>query len=188
MKLTDKQQMLFEFVKFKHAGQKRKYTNEPYYNHLLNVAEIVSIHEIDCIEIALCHDLFEDTNCYYNELYIKMISIGYDEIYSNRVCFYVQELTDKFTKESFPYLNRKERKINECKRLSKISYKAKSVKYADLIDNTSSIVEYDIDFAKVYLKEKQDILKVMNNGNHTLYNICETTLKKSLNKLSVEQK
>lgn len=181
MILNELQEKLFEFVKEKHKEQVRKYTNEPYFNHLFNVAEIVSKHEIDCIEIALCHDLFEDTNCDFNELYKKLVKIGYDIKVAYKICSCVTELTDKFIKEDYPNLNRKERKENECKRLSTISYKSKSVKYADLIDNTSSIFKHDKEFAKVYLKEKEDILKVMNNGNQALFQLCKEVLSESLN-------
>jgi hypothetical protein len=91
---------------------------------------------------------------------------------------------NKFIKEDYPTLNRKERKANECKRLSTISYKSKSVKYADLIDNTSSIAKYDKDFAEVYLKEKEEILKVMNNGNQALFLLCKEVLSESINNLN----
>lgn len=180
MKLNDKQTLLFEFVKTKHKDQKRKYTGEPYFNHLHNVAEIVSLHEMGCIEIALCHDLFEDTDCTFNELYKKLTDIGYDRKTSYDICSCVNELTDVFTSEEYPYLNRGKRKENEANRLGKISRISQTVKYADLIDNTSSITEHDKDFAKVYLKEKEAILKVMNQGNQILYTICRKVLEKAL--------
>lgn len=180
MELTEKQKQLFEFVKEKHKDQKRKHTNEPYHTHLYNVAEIVSAYESDCIEIALCHDLFEDTNCNFNVLYKAMTDIGYERDFSYNVCSCVTELTDKFTKEEYPYLNRSKRKKNEAERLSKISAISQSVKYADLIDNTSSIAKYDKDFAKVYLKEKEVILSGMNQGNAMLYKDCKQVLGNAL--------
>jgi len=180
MELNDKQTLLFEFVKTKHKDQKRKYTGEPYFNHLHNVAEIVSVHEMGCIEIALCHDLFEDTDCTFNELYKKLTDIGYDRKTSYDICSCVNELTDVFTSEDYPHLNRGKRKENEANRLGKISRISQTVKYADLIDNSSSITEHDKDFAKVYLKEKEAILKVMNQGNQILFTICKKILEKSL--------
>jgi (p)ppGpp synthase/HD superfamily hydrolase len=180
MELNDKQTMLFEFVKTKHKDQKRKYTGEPYFNHLYSVAEIVSVHEMGCIEIALCHDLFEDTDCTFNELYKKLTDIGYDRKESYDICSCVNELTDVFTSEEYPYLNRGKRKENEANRLGKISRISQTVKYADLIDNTSSITEHDKDFAKVYLKEKEAIIKVMNQGNQILYTMCKKVLEKAL--------
>ena len=52
LELDDKQKLLFEFVKFHHEGQVRKYTGEPYHNHLLSVATIASEHIEGAIEIA----------------------------------------------------------------------------------------------------------------------------------------
>ena len=42
MELQERQWELFDFVKEQHQDHKRKYTGEPYYTHLLRVAEIVS--------------------------------------------------------------------------------------------------------------------------------------------------
>lgn len=56
---------------------------------------------------------------------------------------------------------------------------AKTVKYADLLDNTKDIATYDINFAKVYFKEKEDLLNIMNDGNQNLYNLCKETLTKN---------
>lgn len=174
--MTPQQEYLLDFVKLKHGDQKRKYTNEPYWNHVLSVASIVSKHEDGCFEIALCHDLFEDTTCTFDQLYKEMIELNYSPEFTYNVCVCVKELTDKYTKEEYPYLNREVRKKNECDRLIQISYLSQTVKYADLIDNTSSIAKYDKDFAKIYLKEKEDILEVMDKGNKVLYQLCKNTL------------
>jgi len=170
--LNDQQLALFQYVKLKHGDQKRKYTNEPYYHHLVNVACIVADHEPDAIETALCHDLFEDTDCNFDALYKQMTSIGYTADFSYKTCSRVQELTDKFTKEAYPEMNRKARKAEECRRLARISYLAQSVKYADLIDNSKDILTHDKGFGEVYLREKQEILNVLNKGNNALYNQC----------------
>jgi len=186
LKLSEQQEQLFDFVKLKHGDQKRKYTNEPYHTHLFSVAGIVSEHEDNCIEIALCHDLFEDTNCTFDQLYKQMITIGFEPKYSYYVCSSVQQLTDKYTSKDYPYLKRAIRKDNECKRLAEISYKAKSVKYADLIDNSDSIVQHDKKFAEVYLAEKENILKVMIDGNADLFEKCKDVLLKSQEQLTFE--
>ncbi len=184
MELTEQQNKLFDFVKEKHGEQKRKYTNEPYCNHLYSVAKIVSEYEPDCIEIALCHDLFEDTNCNFDSLYKKLIELEYDAHVAYCICGRVKELTDKFTSEEYPYLNRAKRKESECKRLFGISFVAQSVKYADLIDNTATICQYDKDFAKIYLKEKEQILAVMTNGNKVLLQRCKNVLNEAIKMLN----
>lgn len=84
----------------------------------------------------------------------------------------VQSLTDKYTPINYPWLNRERRKFQESDRLSGITEICQTVKYADLIDNTSSILGYDPKFAEVYLKEKKEILKKMNNGDFDLYLEC----------------
>jgi (p)ppGpp synthase/HD superfamily hydrolase len=187
MKLTYNQQKLLDFVTIKHGDQKRKYTGEPYVIHLINVADLVSKYETICTELALCHDLFEDTNCNFNELFRAMTSFcGYTRSFAYDTCKKVTELTDVFTAKDYPYLNRKIRKINECERLSSISYESQCVKYADLIDNTLSITQHDKGFAEVYLQEKSAILDKMTGGHPDLYNYCKRVLERSMQTLSIE--
>tara|TARA_R110002051_G_C8687899_1_gene492614 strand:- start:704 stop:1216 length:513 start_codon:yes stop_codon:yes gene_type:complete len=162
-----------------HGEQKRKYTGEPYVNHCIEVAEIVSEHQNACIEIALCHDLFEDTDCDFAMLHKEMVNIGYVLSYAYETCTCVQELSDKYTHKDYPHLNRKARKLKEAVRLGDSSYKSQSVKYADLISNTKSIVENDKKFAKTYLLEKAYILKEMDKGNSVLFSNCLKSLERS---------
>lgn len=180
MTLTEQQNKLLDFVKQKHGDQKRKYTGEPYWNHLVSVAEIISQYEENCVEIALCHDLFEDTNCNFTELYKKLVEFGYEPRFAYEICTCVIELTDKFISKEYPYLNREKRKRLECERLSKISYKSQSVKYADLIDNTKSIVGNDKKFGEVYLREKAQLLKAIVSGNKRLFELCKESLELNL--------
>lgn len=179
MQLNDQQTKLLKFVKECHSGQVRKYTQEPYWNHVYAVAEIVSQYEISGIEIALCHDLLEDTHCTEDDLRQELINCGY---LMDQVRFIVNgviELTDQFTHEAYPQLNRKARKEKEAERLGQISYIAQTVKYADLINNSASITKYDQSFAKVYLSEKVDIIKLMNKGNQDLFERCAQLLKQN---------
>ena len=46
------------------------------------------------------------------------------DIFGERVVFLVEELTDQFTKQNYPNLNRVQRKELERERLSNISYEA----------------------------------------------------------------
>src|SRR5690349_15559855 len=78
--LAERQEKLWQWVKEQHGEQKRKYTGDPYYTHLWNVAQLVNNVVPDLvfgIEVALCHDLFEDTKCTASDLYNKLYSIGY---------------------------------------------------------------------------------------------------------------
>ncbi len=173
MEWTSQQKALLEFVKSWHGDQKRKYTGVPYWTHLVAVATIVKPYAPEGVEIALCHDLFEDTSCGEDELLTFLIETGYTKDKADTILKGTLELTDQFVPKAYPHLNRKERKQKEAERLGKISALAQTVKYADLIDNSSSIVEEDPGFARIYLSEKQDILKVMRAGNPLLLKICE---------------
>lgn len=158
---------LLEFVTEKHKNQVRKYTNEPYINHLVRVA---SNFEKDSYlyNLALCHDLFEDTDCTELELIdaCKLAGLLVEE--TNKLIQDIYYLTDKYTKENYPDSNRKERKERELSRLSRISIRPMTVKYADLIDNCD-IVLYDKGFGKIYLGEKYEILKRCKQGDFDLY-------------------
>ena len=173
MVLTEQQEKFLEFVKEQHGTQVRKYTGEPYWTHPYAVAELVneykSEYEQYCIEIALGHDLLEDTSCNVVSLKIKLKEIGYSDDSTNQIVSGILDLTDNFTKELYPNFNRKKRKSLEVMRLSTIQEVSQTVKYADLIENISSIVEHDKNFAVTYLEEKKEILKNIRNGNFDLY-------------------
>lgn len=168
------QRALLEFVKEKHGEQKRKYTHEPYWKHCYNVGSLV--HSITnknlLMEIGFCHDLFEDTECTPVELKAQLLKLEYKRFESDEIVQGVIDLTDVYTKDNYPTMNRSERKLNEAKRLATIYPEYQSVKLADLIDNSSTIVEYDKKFAVVYIKEKIQILDYMRNGNINLFIEC----------------
>ena len=179
MKLTERQNHLLEFVKTQHGEQKRKYTGLPYWTHLLSVAEIVSEYKsVLGVEIALCHDLFEDTECYSEQLNAQLKQFGYD--YHERIVIVndVMHLTDQYTSEQYPDLNRAARKAKEAERLVGISANAQTVKYADIIDNTSSIVEFDPGFARVYIKEIAAKIYKMDKGDTDLHKRCLDTVRR----------
>jgi len=52
--------------------------------------------------------------------------------------------------------------------LATVSNKAKTIKLADLINNTESICKYDSQFAAVYMKEKSLLLDVLGGGDEGL--------------------
>lgn len=195
MQFTDRQKKLFAFVQEFHGEQKRKYTGEPYWTHLLGVAELVSDvtdlikdrqwnpGRILYIEIALCHDLFEDTPCTFIQLFPFLDSIGYESDERDYIIRGVEALTDQFTSENYPDMNRKQRKAAECQRLATIPYWAQTVKYADMVHNTSSILEHDKNFAVIYLAEKKRALNAMRLGNIDLLVLCCHTLFEAENKL-----
>lgn len=152
---------LIEFVKGWHGDQKRKYTNDPYFIHLEAVANTAEKTGVNYgWEIGVCHDLFEDTKCTWPCLYNFLTdTVGLSATGSIDICDGVQDLTDVFTAEAYPYLNRVIRKQCEALRLGAISRTSQIIKCCDLIDNTASIVEHDPGFAVKYIAEKREILK-----------------------------
>ncbi len=187
MNFTERQHKVLELVRTYHEGQTRKYTGAAYVNHPIDVASLVASqlpenNELG-IEIALCHDLFEDTECSYLQLMWHLTKDGYKYEEASDIVIAVAELTDVYTAGKFPDLNRQERKSREAHRLAGVSSIAQTVKYADLIDNTKSIVKHDPKFAVVYLAEKEMMLEKMTDGNPCLRAKCQLSLRKSINQL-----
>jgi (p)ppGpp synthase/HD superfamily hydrolase len=170
--------------------QVRKYTGEPYWIHTDDVALRVT-NLLDCEadnhahisyalnvgESMICaahlHDYREDV---VTELQRQGRLVELRDFESEYYQFnpdthlFVTELTDVYTKESYPKLNRQARHKLENERLGKISRHAKTIKLADLISNTKSIVENDKDFARVYLREKLALLPFLSAGASELLN------------------
>lgn len=148
-----------------HGAQKRKYTGNPYWWHLADVVEILKTHTKTCSEqmlmAAWLHDVVEDT-CF------GLFDI--DLFFGSKVSGYVAALTEP----PHSFGNRSKRKAFYSEQLANADPEVQTIKYADLIDNCSSIVKHDPDFAKVYLKEKEQLLKVMDKGDPLLYKMaCE---------------
>lgn len=148
-----------------HKAQKRKYTNEPYFLHLAEVAGIVSSAIWDratytgerMLAISWLHDTIEDTPVDYSELY--------DEFGAD-IASRVVDLSD--TEKG----NRSERKRLSRIRLSECCEEVQTIKCADLISNSSSILQHDEKFAKVYLEEKRELLKVLTKADRRLWDIA----------------
>lgn len=164
--ITSSQRILsgYEFANRKHteAGQIRKYTNEPYIVHPVEVAGFVHTHarkkyDAEAVEnmviAALLHDTVEDTDTTYNEI---------EKLFGVEVRNLVFWLTDVTTKAQG---NRRVRKEMETVRLLAAPGQAKFIKLCDFISNTKSIVEHDVAFAKTYLMEKQAVIQAFTDHN-----------------------
>jgi (p)ppGpp synthase/HD superfamily hydrolase len=161
-----------------HKDQKRKYTGDPYIVHPIAVANMIAklgFHE-DYIIAAYLHDTVEDTDVTF-----EMIEVEFGII----VAIIVEQLTDVYIHEAFPNIKRQERKLLECYRISKISGPAKSIKVADLIDNSYSIVKHDPGFAITYLKEKEEMLTVLKEAHPILLYDAHSILKDAKKKLNL---
>lgn len=142
------------------VGQKRKYTGEDYINHPIEVANILhqAGYRTDEIQAAaLLHDLQEDTHI-TNELIQKE--------FGTTVATLVEGLTDVSKAEDG---NRATRKAIDREHIAKQSSMCKTIKLADIISNSKNILEHDWEFARVYLKEKMALLRVLEDGDVRLW-------------------
>ena len=154
--------MVFATAAHAAVGQKRKYTGEPYIVHPIEVADIViNVGGSNAmIAAALLHDVLEDTDVTFDLLV--------DE-FGSEVAELVLWLTDVSKPEDG---NRSTRKAIDRQHIASAPAEAQTVKVADLISNTQSIVAYDPDFAKTYLKEKRLLLDVLTKADGRLLTIA----------------
>ena len=147
------------FAEVSHRGQLRKYTGEPYIVHPRAVSALVATVTDDenMIAAALLHDVIEDCGVTLAQL-------------NQRFNYDVADLVRQLTDISLPSDgNRAFRKQIDREHLGRGSSRAKTIKLADLIDNTKSIVAHDPNFAKVYLREKELLLPFLVEGDARLF-------------------
>ena len=146
-----------QFATHWHGAQVRKYTGEPYIKHCQEIVEILKTvpHTKEMIAAAWLHDVLEDTECDWFDMLTE---------FGDQVTEMVLMLTD-YDKNTG---NRAVRKAADRGRLGAASAEVQTIKLADLISNTKSIVEHDPKFAKVYLTEARMLLDVLTKGDASL--------------------
>lgn len=186
LKLNPRTSLVFLLAIRLHGDQRRKYTGEPYFFHLWNVAEITDAafkgYDLP-VCIAFLHDVLEDTKTSQTDL--ECLLIGTRVFTPNEIRYImdgVVALTDDCTPEKYPNVNRATRKAKELERLSCIFSDYQTIKYADLIDNTRSITTFDPNFAHVYMREKQKLIAVMKQGDPELWLNCNKIIKEYYDK------
>lgn len=166
-----------EFARIAHKGQKRKYTGEDYVWHPIEVARIItsfaSHYTEDMLIAAILHDTAEDTDVEYDDILTA---------FGKPVADMVDDLTDVSHADDGV---RWQRKKIDREHTAKASTQAKTIKLADLISNSTSIVAHDKEFAKVYIKEKELLLEVLKEGDKTLYSIAEDIVKSAKQELGI---
>lgn len=156
------------FAREVHKNQTRKYTGNPYFDHLAEVAGIIASAYSDSanfdlvVATAWLHDCVEDQNVSFATI---------NEKFGEIVCEGVVGLSD--LEEG----NRATRKALSRERLSKQAYWIQDIKVADMISNTSSIVKHDAKFAKIYLEEKRLLLDVLTKADIRLVEIARNQIK-----------
>ena len=158
-----------EFAREAHKDQLRRYTGDPYYLHLEEVAGMVAVAGLsqEAIAAAWLHDTIEDQS-------VSTLSLLRQ--FGKETTKLVVALTDT---PAGPGLNREKRKAMDRDRLARASAEAQSIKCADLISNTSSIVKHDPDFAKVYLPEKRAILEALTRAHPKLLAMAWASLRRA---------
>jgi len=164
------------FARHAHRDQKRRYTGTPYADHLAEVAGIVATvapafgrdPEL-MVAVAWLHDYIEDVNpqdggCWGH--------YDLEQTFGDVVADGVMKLSDLETG------NRSERKELSRVRLAAAPGWIQTIKCADLISNTSSIVQHDPKFAVTYLAEKRALLEVMTRADPRLREIAWDIAKK----------
>lgn len=169
-----------KFAAKAHGDQQRKYTEELYIEHPKRVAETVRSvpHSPEMICAAYLHDVVEDTPVTLEEIKRK---------FGGAVAGLVEELTDEYVKEKYPHLNRRRRKDKEVERQAKMSPEAKTIKLADVIDNTMDIVRNDKGFARKYVPEMEALTEALEGGNEKLLERAREEVRKGKMVLNKKQ-
>ena len=161
MKKTIKSELVekaCEFATNAHQGQKRKFIGTPYINHALEVMEILNTitNDQDLLAAAVLHDTIEDTHVTKEDI---------EKEFGVKIASIVVELTNVRQDKN---ASRETKKTNDAQRLSQVSKEAQTIKFADMISNGKDVHINNPEFAKTYLKEMGDKLKLMNKGDKKL--------------------
>ncbi|TCV95520.1 HD domain-containing protein [Biostraticola tofi] len=149
------------FASHAHASrdQRRKYTLEPYIIHPAAVVERVRSvsHSEDMLAAAWLHDTVEDTDVTLKDI---------DQRFGRAVAELVEMLTTPATPADCPRIEKTRAALLH---MACASSHAKTIKLADIIDNTCSIITYDAQFARYYLVEKKLQIEVLTEGDPHLW-------------------
>jgi (p)ppGpp synthase/HD superfamily hydrolase len=167
----------YAFAKAAHeaVGQLRKYTSDPYIVHPTEVADIVQTvaHTEVMVAAALLHDTVEDTDASMDEI---------RRLFGHEVADLVEMLTDVSVPTDG---NRAVRKAIDRGHTARASAAGKTIKLADLISNTQSIVANDPGFARIYLGEKASLMDVLREGDPDLWASANRLLQEGLRTLKL---
>jgi len=155
--------------------QRRKYTNQPYQEHLKAVAELVAevTDDAEMIAAAWLHDTVEDTPATFGDL---------ERAFGRDVRDLVAQLTDVSRPADG---NRTLRKAIDRNHAAEATPRAKTVKLADLIDNCRDICHHDANFGRVYLGEAAALLDVLGDGDARLYRRAQDTVAKCARRIGL---
>jgi (p)ppGpp synthase/HD superfamily hydrolase len=153
--MNDRLKRGLEFATKAHGDQKRKYSGRPYIEHPIGVARMLSHfdHDENILVAAILHDTVEDTH-------VSLAEVG--EAFGNDVLQLLSDLTDvSHVGEG----NRRARKERDLEHTSAAQPQAKTIKALDLAHNAVSIVRHDNKFARIFLKEMEALMEVLENAS-----------------------
>jgi hypothetical protein len=165
-----------EFASAAHrkVGQLRKYSGQPYEEHLRRVAELVAgvTDDPEMVAAAWLHDVVEDTPVTIEEI---------ERAFGREV----RDLVDALTDVSRPaHGNRATRKALDREHLARAPARAQTVKLADLIDNCQDICKHNPRFGRVFLGEMAALLEVLTAGDPVLIRRARTMHERWAGRLS----
>lgn len=150
------------FADIAHKGQVRKYTGEPYITHPVHVASVLTKYCPDVSSAMICaallHDVVEDCDVSLEDI---------KTLFGDEIKELVYWLTDEPAVPGGP--DRAARKQLAKERYKQAPAEAQTIKCADIISNTASIVQHDPKFAKVYLKEIKELLEVLTKADPAIH-------------------
>ncbi len=148
------------FAQEAHGIQVRKYTGDPYAVHLEAVAKrvqaVVGATE-EMVAAAWLHDVLED---------VPAVTADQLEVLFGAT---VRDLVAQVTDVSHPSDgNRRVRKALDRDHLAQALPEAQTIKLADLLDNSHSILAHDRAFTSTFLREMAELVEVMPLGDSLL--------------------
>lgn len=151
--------MWFASNAHKAALQTRKHTGLPYITHPMAVAAIVAENGGDesMICAAWLHDTVEDTDVTEDE--IRMV-------FGNDIADLVDGLTKQYFEEDYP--DRLFRNKKYAEHLAKQNSRIQTIKAADILHNSATVVEADLVFATRYIPENIYFSSLLVNACPTL--------------------
>jgi (p)ppGpp synthase/HD superfamily hydrolase len=139
-----------------HGAKRRKYTGELYVTHPIAVSRIIETveHTPEMIAAALLHDVIEDTKVTLNDI---------EDRFGPKVSMFVHYCTNISEKKDG---NREFRKKMDIDHFALGPRESQTIKVADMLHNSVSIIKYDQKFFhSTYKHEKQYMLKVLTKAD-----------------------
>lgn len=168
---------IHDYADSAHGGQLRRFTPDRYIVHPIRVMLTCRDYteSLPVLAAALLHDVLEDTTVTADEMLAFLNTVMADGD-AGKTLALVIEMTDVYVRAAYPQHNRKARKLMELERIALTSPEAQTIKYADILDNSTELAAEDPNFAPRYLRECLAILTVADKGHPELHAMAMETV------------